>query len=328
MKCKLFIPILLALLFANCNSDTVVTNEQNTIVDVYVAGNVFNGIYKPRAFFIKNNSFSFLTGENEFSEANCVFVSNNDVYIGGTIGSNSLHRACYWKNGVLFFLADNYNFSSFVSDIKVVNGTVFASGNDNGFIVYWKDNNKTILSSTVNDSSTPKIEIQNNDVYVNGHIQDAIGRKPVYWKNGVLNILSSDSGFTFDIKVKNNDVYVLGNIYDVNFNPIQIYWKNNIENIVPDSADLSSIAISDTNDVYVCGMDLFYTSAYWKNGIKTIVNQNTGVMLNDIKILDNLIFSCGFTNVPVYSMINLNGVTNFGTVENTRPNSIFVVKKQ
>ena len=75
----------------------------------------------------------------------------------------------------------------------------------------------------------------------------------VYWKNGILDTLSSMSNSVANaITASGNDIYIAGN---AGTNGSQaVYWKNGIqtslENVL--SASANAITVSDT-DVYVAG---------------------------------------------------------------------------
>ncbi len=133
----------------------------------------------------------------------CMYVSGNDVYIGGMFD-----RGVYWKNGVSNFLQPRPNDDSFVGDIN----SIFVSGDDvytTGKLIaiglpagaylgaaYWKNGIENDLPViTPPDASTfyttTSVFVSGSDVYVAGYSSyypppyTSITDSAVYWKNGI-----------------------------------------------------------------------------------------------------------------------------------------------
>ena len=142
----------------------------------------------------------------------CLFVSGNDVYMGGTF-----FTAAYWKNEertVLYSTAAGY-------DARIWQVTsIFVSGND----VYAA-------------------------AYREGFVKGVMQKIPGYWKNGVEYDLPLDSaadGYTSSIFVSGSDVYVAG--YFATSTPTgqlltAVYWKNGVETILSSPGIARSIYV-------------------------------------------------------------------------------------
>ena len=94
-----------------------------------------------------------------------------------------------------------------------------------------------------------------------------------YWKNGVLNQLTSGVSFAWDIFVSGNDVYTTGSIR--NTGPgigFVSYWKNNTATLLSPGLDggAGRDVVVVGNDVYVAGIERnvkhIGVAKYWKNG--------------------------------------------------------------
>lgn len=151
--------------------------------NVYVAAGMNN-----QAVVYKNAMTLYtLTDEEDVSQANAVFVSDNDVYAVGYENKHAKSVAKVWKNG-----------------------SVFAT-----------------LSDGTNEVQANDVYVTGNDVYVVGaEYYDFADGKIVakIWKNGVATNLSdaSDGFYAFSVYVFNNDVYVAGG----NSKGTGIVWKN------------------------------------------------------------------------------------------------------
>ena len=113
------------------------------------------------------------------------------------------------------------------------------------------------------------------DVYIVGK---ALG-KPVFWKNGNLNLLESEENLgtaTGILKVM-DDIYISGELKISADKSVPVYWKNGEMTTLTDET-----AIYSTSGIYVQGNDVWVSSTkiqvpsggvnlagYWKNGIWT-----------------------------------------------------------
>lgn len=120
------------------------------------------------------------------------------------------------------------------------------------------------------------------DIYVSGYSQ--------YWKNGEehqLEIFSGFKNYGNGIFVSDTDVYNSGYIttgYNNTYRQTAAYWKNGkitlLEPITIDKSVVEDIAVKG-NNVYATGsvtynIDYYkYYKCYWKNGVKTILENSS-----------------------------------------------------
>lgn len=115
--------------------------------DVHVVGEVYpigSGSPIGWAVYWKNGVPTELTPSTQISEANCVTVIGDDVYIaGGVAGADRLLRATYWKNGVPVTLDAKY---SVANSIAVYENDIYVAGNRGvDTALYWKNSSPVIL---------------------------------------------------------------------------------------------------------------------------------------------------------------------------------------
>ena len=233
-----------------------------------------------------------------------------DVYTAGYIttsnGSGGISEvAAYWKNGVITRLTDSLSFSEATgiavsgTDVYVVGYTSSPSNQFNENAVLWKNGVATKLSPDSTASQATFIALSGTDVYVGGFIYDVIsqtanstgyGSQPIYWKNGVPNLLPKATAINA-IAVNGSDVYMAGSVVSANkFNGVGIgngsiaaYWKNGalIDSLAYPAAYLpayssgaSAIAVSG-NNVYTAGVTEIYQPEMWQNSTPTILANTT-----------------------------------------------------
>jgi len=91
-----------------------------------------------------------------------IFVSGDDVYIGGQSNNNPLSRgvATYWKNGVAVQLSEE---PSYINSIFVMDDDVYAAGyeyqGEVRIATYWKNDERVHLSDGVNDGNAASIVV-------------------------------------------------------------------------------------------------------------------------------------------------------------------------
>jgi hypothetical protein len=171
--------------------------------DVYIAG--YDSVQD--VVYWKNGQLTvvspFLGYGSTTPQVSCIYVSGNDVYLGGMY-----NQAAYWKNGIVNNLQYTTN-TSFVSSIN----SMLVSGNDvytpGGLIgvglgpAYWKNGieNDLLINGTPNGNTTyvtTSVFLFGSDLYVSGYTSTFVPATTTYldsavcWKNGVeINLHSS-----------------------------------------------------------------------------------------------------------------------------------------
>lgn len=180
-------------------------------------------------------------------------------------------------------------------------------------------------TETVNNTTTTNPV----DVYVAG----SKNNQACYWKNNQLVILDSGNilaAYTTKIMVSNGDVYVLGKSVS-NATSIYLLWKNGVLTNLNTAFNAQFLDINDFdvvgNDVYIVGyanniQTNGYNFGYWKNGIRTILNNNTPdynpsyikVLNNDVYTTINFPTQGYYINTTYFDTPNKtnNGLTNNG----------------
>jgi len=227
--------------------------------------------------------YSVVDGTNSVS-FDCIYVSGNDVYTGGTINDGSITRAAVWKNGVLLYQLTTGNSNSYAESIFVSGGNVYVCGDYSTDAVVWKNGTMSTLGKGSYISSSnysywyaTAMQVVGGDVYVAGYTNIDTGYKTGrIWKNGTEQTLVANAVF-YDIAVSGNDVYTAGN---------EKVWKNGVE-LYSGSSIFSSLSVSG-NDVYVAGYTANSGSnkfaKVWKNGtvLYQLTDGTTDTRGNDI----------------------------------------------
>ena len=224
----------------------------------------------------------FLLGDGiSPSYANSIFVSGDDVYVGGYGLTTKKNYAVYWKNGVEYPIEDEY--TALGEGIYVENGDVYLAGVDyisGARPVYWK-NGEIVRLDAKSQGFAKSIYVEGDDVYLAGYESYHQYDIPVYWKNGKIVRLATESeSFTANsIFVSGEDIYVCGEKRISNDKWIAVYWKNGELTQLGDGVN-SSFATSifvDENDVYISGreniFDYAHRAVYWKNDQRTILSE-------------------------------------------------------
>jgi hypothetical protein len=201
-----------------------------------------------------------------------------DVYNAGYVVAANTHSvASYWKNGTLVKLGDS-TVSSVANGIAVDGSDVYVVGNMTNSeqittAIIWKNGVATNLTDGTSNADARGITISGNDVYAAGYINNF---QAVYWKNGVVNQLSSSS-YANAIAVSSGTVYAAGTIYDNSAGGDEIvYWKNaapteyilgTIGNPYSHTSGSATAVQVVNGNLYVTGYDT--NGKYWKNGVET-----------------------------------------------------------
>lgn len=279
--------------------------------DVYISGYEFSGS-KIIAKYWKNGVATSLPSTQNYSYANSVFVSGNDIYVCGSEGSGPT-TAKLWKNGTASNLTGTAGFaeaqSVFVSGNDVYVGGISDSNNyDPGVI--WKNGTDTLMEG---GDLIQSVYLSGGVVYASGYGN----AKAKFWKNGVPTIFANtdNTGDKFSIFVAGNDVYVAGE--EVNSNSIFVakIWKNGVATNLTDgtkSAFARALCVSN-GDVYVVGAEYIngsYTPMLWKNGNKTSLSGGYG-FATSVAVYGNDVYVVGYeTGNNSYNVIKLwkNGI--------------------
>jgi hypothetical protein len=326
--------------YSNTATGTASGNAVN-LGTIAACGNTINlsgvyiaGMLDRRAVIWKDGVPTFLTPVptvDKIAYAYKVKVYNNDVYVLGAEGDTSnggdghITTIKLWKNGVVTNIASN---ESIPYGFDVYNGNVYIVGTDQSNSVpiskIWVNGVASVLPIDTFFFARPSdVKVLNGDVYVSGtanatNVTNAI--RAMYWKNGVINILTSASRFAraYSLFIDNSDVYVAGDD-----NSIGVYWKNNIKtNLTMQPLSTYSYGNSifvQNNDVYVAGSQEYYNpltgagyqnATYWKNNIANVITNystnNNYARLDGIFVKDNIVYTVGRYNT-IYRGTTLSG---------------------
>ena len=300
--------------------------------DIYVAGYEDNST--SRSAILWKNGVATVLGTS-IGMANAVFVSGNDVYVGGSevsIGPVGFIRyAKIWKNGVATTLGVDLSeiYSVFVSGTDVYAAGYESAGGMNRATI-WKNGVATHLSNGVNNALASSVFVNGTDIYITGN--DGFGSK--IWKNGIA---SSVNGVDAPnaVYVLGSDIYVAGHSNNGTTQDIAMVWKNGVSTALTNGikyADAKSVFVSGT-DVYVTGFENSGTSLnpivakIWKNGTQMILT-GTDAAGNAITISDGNVYVAGTANLTATGIAKVwkDGVstTLSNTANNAEALSIFV----
>ncbi|MDR1344439.1 MAG: T9SS type A sorting domain-containing protein [Tannerellaceae bacterium] len=248
--------------------------------DVYVTGFYRpNSVASTRYIMWKNNVLTeFPTGE--FPQN--VFVSNNDVYLAGSVSINfGKEKAAFWKNGVPTIFPNAISSEYVVAiarAIHVVGNDVYVVGDvqrekTKKIIRLWKNGAPTDITDGVTDPDLWAVDlcVDGSDVYITGY-ETALSNSYL-WKNGVSTLLSNAWDQTTSIYAHNNNVYVAGYHHDKS-TPVTTYvamlWTNGVIQSLP-GAYYNDVTASG-RDVYLAGWRDGYGATLWKNGVPTTLS--------------------------------------------------------
>jgi hypothetical protein len=282
--------LVLIMLIASCkkNSNPPIPPTPSTGNDIYVAGDT-SGLNNGRiAVYWKNGIRTALTVNNEDGHAQCIVVSNNDVYVAGDIktAANKNPIATYWKNGKKINLSDGvtpskaYSIAVNGTDVHVAGFTTTAAGKH--VATYWKNGQPVMLtdaSGAQNESMAFSIAVSGTDVYVGGVLftADEIYGNATYWKNGVPVSLTNNTSYACinSMCISGSDVHAAGIVLKPFSSSVATYWKNDTTISLTNNSDFIEgygISVSG-NDVHVVGktqpsyQSIPGVATYWKNNV-------------------------------------------------------------
>lgn len=211
----------------------IAVNKEN----VYISGNEFSGsLNSSIATVWKNGQTIHLT--DQISEANAIYIHNNDIYVTGYKVIDDKITAVVWKNGIetVLYSEDN-DLESIATDIYVDNENVYITGclrnSVKSAAVLWKNKVITTLSDADNYSETRALFVYNSDVYVigcdiNTHDYDFVGK---IWKNGTL-VKEINNANPECITIKNHKIYIAGSgLDDRGMNQEGKIWESDLNNL-------------------------------------------------------------------------------------------------
>ena len=201
----------------------------------------------------KNGVEQKLTDGTRRASANSVYVSNNDVYVAGSIGGN----AVLWKNGKEECVIEGFFYSQ-ANSVFVFNNDVYMAGQEGRTAKLWKNGVAENLSNGDEFMFGQSVFVSNNDVYIAGYEQYKIAK---LWKNGELQNVELQNldddlreSVAHSVFVDSNDLYVVGyKSYrrDPHWISHGTLWKNGVaHDFFGDNA--RSVYVLG-NDVYVAG---------------------------------------------------------------------------
>jgi hypothetical protein len=165
----------------------------------------------------------------------------------------------------------------------------------------------TISCSTVDDLNT---STQNPvDVYIAG----VKTNNAAYWKNNQSYLLTGGSGGeATKICVSNNNIHVLGKKTLDNWITEYLYWENGNLTNLNTSFNTPAQHVRSITDMEVVGNDIYfvgytknpliaaeiYELVYWKNGVKTVLDNNIDNpnFQAKIKVVNNAVYVIGYTS--------------------------------
>jgi hypothetical protein len=164
--------------------------------DVYVAGRVnkrtqidpTHVLFTQVATYWKNGVPTQLSDGRALSIASSIFVSGDDVYVGG-FACQDLSPDCalasYWKNGVQVQLTNTTG--SAASSVFIAGPDVYVAGNEaNNLGALWKNGVRVELMTSSSGSAANQVIVSGGDVFVAGAVVNTSAVPVVtYWKNGI-----------------------------------------------------------------------------------------------------------------------------------------------
>ncbi|HOZ13372.1 MAG TPA: hypothetical protein PK784_01165 [Tenuifilaceae bacterium] len=292
--------LLIGSVFSSCKKDETVPNKV-PVVYITGCGIAEEGSAKLVAKLWENGETQILSEESSRAFARSVFVSGNDVYVGGYVlyDENNGFIATIWKNGNVLYKLSDGTVSEYVHSVYVSGNDVYACGfaylgSGVSIAKLWKNGVEQYLdlsSESNSNSSAYSVFVSNSDVYVVGSART--GQYGFFnaklWKNGVEQYLdlsseSNSNSSANSVFVSNSDVYVVGSKT----------WKNG--SVLYNNSG-GSIFVSG-NDVYVAGAG--FKNGNWvaklcKNGIEQILTDGTNeASANSVYVLNNDVYVVGY----------------------------------
>lgn len=287
-KINYLIAMILSVLFFSCSSDDN-GSTLSTKPDIFIVGQA-----DEKATLWKNGE---IVDQKEQSRFESVFVSGDDVHIGGSNFRGGDNYAKIWKNGVEMNIEGGTNPSK-IESIYVDNDQVYAAGYENKGSSYeeeaklWKNGVANTIGGRHHRATS--VFVHNNDVYVVTSFET-----DKLWKNN-SELLSLSGAFFESVFVKDNDVYLVG--YSRNDNRVRVatLWKNGVRQELSNNDTRAKKVFVYNNDVYVIGYERDNSrlkAKLWKNGVDQ--NITLGVKnsyATDVFVYNDDVYVVGYEN--------------------------------
>jgi hypothetical protein len=197
-----------------------------------------------------------------------------------------------------------------------------------GQAAYWKNGQLVKLQNDGRTTAATDIFVSGSDVYVSGYISYGRTSAPVYWKNGVLNILPMQNpaaiknGIAKKIMVVDNVVYVAGAEYYSGDYVMKI-WQDGVGLNLSEIGNKSIPYDMDIRNgkVYVVGYQKdpdepqIILDNFWIFNVSQPRIGNNMTIINGIKVVGNDIYTVGIDNSLTACFINGTRQTIFTTAE-------------
>lgn len=256
--------------------------------DIYVVGRErgTDNIFRPKLWL--NGNPTVLSSGPSGGGANAVFVTTNNVLVGGYEETNSTSEPRVWFNGTVSSLPHLGN-GGYINSVFLNGSTIYAAGVDHGTSNWslartWVNSTGSNLTpGTATDAMAKDMVVVGSDQYVCG--SEVIGGRNVarVWRNGVPTTLSNSSNhcYAVGITADGSDIYVVGYESLPSGDRVKV-WRNGVETTYAGDADWRERPNSITvykGVVLVAGfeegmMNGMIRAKYWIDGLAYLVEPN------------------------------------------------------
>jgi hypothetical protein len=262
---------------------------------------------------------------------NSINVSGNDVYVAGTINN----RPILWKNTAPIISSDT---TGEIFDVKVVKGSVFASGcflepiSMKILPLFWKNGVPYFLNTlpSTSEGKGYSLFVNNSDVYVCGYLTSVYGNNAIIWRNGgIVYVDTNSKSFLYSITIYGNNVYAVGVNYDSNLMSKPMLVANGANPMLLNNYGGANNVFVNGGDVYISGyttdsISKNNTARVWKNNsIYLSMNNNSNSSALASTMFNNDLYTVGYNITLGTGFVWKNGVAVY-TLSNFMPKNIFV----
>lgn len=210
------------------------------------------------------------------------------------------YYAAVWRNGVETLLTDGSHDGFCNSVCADDNDNIYVVGceavgdlvddgyydpyNQNvGILWKFKDNNhaqveRIVLSDGKNNTSPMAVAVSNGNVHIAGFDTPVYDRRALYWRNGVMNVLTDGStdALAYCIWVDGDDVYIGGYIQPADNvqGGVATIWKNGVAQSLTDGKTVAKVTAlyMDNGTLYAAGMEKpsggRWKGVLWADGVR------------------------------------------------------------